>query len=344
MFPSKKKFFFFFLPTPNINFFFFFFSETFFAACKSASVNGLLNSDAFELLMTMDDFVTFKKFMTSRNTSLKLEAIRSLKDDIASNKIIDEVSSQLLSPEEYEILKSSNILDQGELTSEEMEDLYIQNLIEMQLIHRQEELEHAELERAIRLSLAAEEAQAQAVISEAKLSGNEDHKERAPKEAPQVIKNVDSDAKGSINIIEDKKSISSAPVISSSPTKDIVDSDPKALAPKLRPVIPPINSSLGNSSLFKPLPSLSDIREKKRIAEEVLEKNRQQLEENRRDEKKLANKIDPNEILKRTELLLKKREEIIQKQKEERESKVKQEKKNIEITKEEAINESKKTE
>jgi hypothetical protein len=38
-----------------------------------------------------------------------------------------------------------------------MQDLLFQSLMEMEFIHRQEELEHAELERALNISLAMEE-------------------------------------------------------------------------------------------------------------------------------------------------------------------------------------------
>jgi hypothetical protein len=45
-----------------------------------------------------------------------------------------------------------------------MQDLLFQSLMEMEFIHRQEELEHAELERALNISLAMEEERLKSMI------------------------------------------------------------------------------------------------------------------------------------------------------------------------------------
>jgi hypothetical protein len=51
--------------------------ESFLESCEKASHNGReINTTVFERLTAMDDFVTFKKIMTKRNTELQLEAMR----------------------------------------------------------------------------------------------------------------------------------------------------------------------------------------------------------------------------------------------------------------------------
>jgi hypothetical protein len=49
--------------------------------------------------------------------------------------------------------------------------MLMQSLMEMELMHRQEELEHLELERAMALSLAVEEERVRRLMAEEKESG-----------------------------------------------------------------------------------------------------------------------------------------------------------------------------
>lgn len=53
--------------------------------------------------------------------------------------------------------------------------MLLASLMEMEFMHRQEELEHLELERALTLSMAAEEERLRAMISDAKVSDSEDY-------------------------------------------------------------------------------------------------------------------------------------------------------------------------
>ena len=53
--------------------------------------------------------------------------------------------------------------------------MLLASLMEMEFMHRQEELEHLELERALTLSMAAEEERLRAMISDAKASEFDDY-------------------------------------------------------------------------------------------------------------------------------------------------------------------------
>jgi hypothetical protein len=56
-----------------------------------------------------------------------------------------------------------------------IQELLLASLLEMEFLHRQEELEHLELERALTLSVAVEEERLRQLMAEAKLvDGDED--------------------------------------------------------------------------------------------------------------------------------------------------------------------------
>lgn len=55
-----------------------------------------------------------------------------------------------------------------------IQDMLLASLMEMEFLHRQEELEHLELERALTLSMAAEEERLRALTAEAKQTDFED--------------------------------------------------------------------------------------------------------------------------------------------------------------------------
>jgi len=61
-------------------------SELFVESCKKAKDGRDINTTVFERLTAMDDFQTFKKIMTKRNTELQLESIRSFKDGSSASK------------------------------------------------------------------------------------------------------------------------------------------------------------------------------------------------------------------------------------------------------------------
>jgi hypothetical protein len=171
-------------------------NEQFLESCEKARSGRDINATVFERLVAMDDFQTFKKIMTKRNTELQLEAIRtfkvntpfptkSVKLSTKSNesKRTEEDEDEefqndvtLMDPEDLRALKDAEINELEALDAmqeEELQELLFQSLMEMELIHRQEELEHAELERALMLSLVAEEERLRAMMMEAKLAESE---------------------------------------------------------------------------------------------------------------------------------------------------------------------------
>lgn len=56
----------------------------------------------------------------------------------------------------------------------QIQEMLLASLMEMEFLHRQEELEHLELARALTLSMAAEEERLLQLMAEAKLSDDED--------------------------------------------------------------------------------------------------------------------------------------------------------------------------
>ena len=162
-------------------------TEIFLESCDKARNARDINSTVFERLIAMDDFQTFKKIMTKRNTLLQMEAIKSFRiingtkihfTSSDSGKVDDsreEMYEDLPDPDELRLLKDSNFdWDAFEnLEEEDIQDFLFQSLMEMELIHRQEELEHAELERALNLSLTIEEERIRSLFAEAKECASE---------------------------------------------------------------------------------------------------------------------------------------------------------------------------
>ncbi len=168
-------------------------NEMFLDACEKGRAGRDINTTVFERLIAMDDFQTFKKIMTKRNTELQLESLQSYKGKSASpikkkrssenskeddDEYNDGMMESLLTPEELQMLKDcsgdlANMQDEDVSFRSvqcffipsfsfhswklQMQDLLFQSLMEMELIHRQEELEYAELERAMIMSLLLEE-------------------------------------------------------------------------------------------------------------------------------------------------------------------------------------------
>lgn len=96
-------------------------------------------------ILAMDDFMTFKKLMVKRNMELEYEAVKALQESFVSD-------DKGLSDDE------GGAFDKA---SESDEDKFQTNtqLLEMELLHQQIEMEQADLETAIAMSLALEDAQ-----------------------------------------------------------------------------------------------------------------------------------------------------------------------------------------
>lgn len=112
--------------------------EMFFESCERGRSGRDINSNVFERLVAIDDFQTFKKLMTKRNTELQLESIRSFKLGAAATpsgkfksslhhhsegKDDDEFNAAfegLMDPEELMALKDSHRMEFGEMPEEEV--------------------------------------------------------------------------------------------------------------------------------------------------------------------------------------------------------------------------------
>lgn len=148
--------------------------EQFCAACETSRDSRDINSEVFKQIMAMDDFLTFKKLMVKRNMELELEAARELQQQpgkaIIAPENEDEAnamfemalkeSAEMSEREAMEVLeenedaKVGENLDGSAQTDAEILQEMDASLMEMEILHRREEIEQAELAEAIALSLA----------------------------------------------------------------------------------------------------------------------------------------------------------------------------------------------
>lgn len=110
-------------------------SDFFFEACAKGRNSRDINRSVYDRMIAMDDFQTFKKIMVKRNMELQMEAMR----------IIKETGG---------IQLRAGAADDEE---EQSRRVLRQSLLDMELVHKQEELEQLELEQALAMSLALEE-------------------------------------------------------------------------------------------------------------------------------------------------------------------------------------------
>lgn len=270
-------------------------------------------------------------------------------------------------PEELHMLKDQEFdWDAFEqLEDEDIQDFLFQSLMEMELIHRQEELEHAELERALTMSLALEEERLRDLMEEIQNVRNDMDEIRsmhndsvqsdakysssaptAKGEAPQVqskeLPSSPGAEAGSSAAADAKKSPSSRPSFKAGSSPGVaVDatkiSDPKplkgfglgTLGSKPLPGIKAALPAIGKSAAFSDLTKYSEeLSEKKKMAEEQINRNKEQLASQRVKEEELRqqlNGVDPKEAERRAEHMKAQRDLIIQKKKEERDKKVQRE-------------------
>jgi flagellar biosynthesis GTPase FlhF len=234
-----------------------------------------------------------------------------------------------------------------------VQEILRQSLLEMELMHRREELEQAELEQAVAISLALEEERLRLMYADAKAGDSgapsskvktalctpymrrlillhqaaADSKSIAVSSAPAK---ADADEKGSSKS-DDSGEKRSRPAASSSSSSSSSSSagfpEPKPLGNiSLRPLggskaLPPI----GHSSLS----ALSnDFDDKRRLAEETIRSSQKQLGEQRKQEDQLRNQlnqVDPDEAERRSRHMREQRDRIVAQKKAEREAKVRRE-------------------
>jgi len=154
--------------------------EMFLEACETARHSRDINTEVYDQVVAMDDFLTFKKLMVKRNMELELEAVRELQSEgvpvvAPSNSEeaeatfqkelkqsadlttaeVKQISREL--EEEGEVAQAKGEPKEGaELHAQVLEEMDA-NLMEMELLHKKEEMEQMELEKAIAMSLALEE-------------------------------------------------------------------------------------------------------------------------------------------------------------------------------------------
>lgn len=341
-------------------------TEIFLESCDKARNARDINTTVFERLLAMDDFQTFKKIMTKRNTLLQMEAIKSFRiingtkshlistDSGKLDDSRDNMYDDLPDPDELRLLKDSNFdWDAFEqLEDEDIQDFLFQSLMEMELIHRQEELEHAELERALNISLTIEEERIRALLAEAKECASDllslsleestppadrsDRKQADPSEE-KTSQPLNNNNNNLTNREDDKLS---------KPVDDNSESKSSSSSRRPKETKPVVSSSTVLADLkplklrgeMKPLPSISalpaigklsdDLEDKKRSAEEAIRRNQEQLQQQRKQEeaiRKQISGIDPEEAERRAKHLSQQRDLLIQKKKQERDVKVRQE-------------------
>lgn len=98
--------------------------------CERGRNSTDISMEVVNQVLAMDDFLTFKKLMIKRNLELELEAIKALREET-----LDGVSSSDL--------------------DKDMET----HFMELSILYKQEEMEQAELESAIAMSIAIQEEQ-----------------------------------------------------------------------------------------------------------------------------------------------------------------------------------------
>jgi len=164
--------------------------EMFVEACEKEREAREINQEVYDQILAMDDFLTFKKLMVKRNYALELEAVQELHKDgtplIAPAN--DEEAAMFfqralkeegdLEPSQVKALASELEADfeaQAKDEPKEGQELHAQileamdaNLMEMELLHKREEMEQMELEQAIAMSLLLEEERLRMAKLEAK--------------------------------------------------------------------------------------------------------------------------------------------------------------------------------
>jgi hypothetical protein len=97
--------------------------------CERGRHSTDISMDVVNQILAMDDFLTFKKLMVKRNLELDLEAITAMRDE------------------------------ETEASTTAEDDDVETHLMELSVLYKQEEMEQAELEAAIAMSLALQEEQ-----------------------------------------------------------------------------------------------------------------------------------------------------------------------------------------
>jgi len=221
--------------------------DKFYESCVKGRQGRDINQAVFERLIAMDDFTTFKRLMVKRNMELQLEALRTFnatpykaKEYYSQDRdeekqfeaalrasVASGITSPLPHPDDMRSVLDRSTNDSMEMTEEEMQNILHQSLMEMELLHRQEELEQAELERAVALSLAIEAERLQILASEAKASDFIESKSSSSEEkkTSHIRESYEMSAKDINALSQPRDGIVTSPNISDSNHYSISDSN-----------------------------------------------------------------------------------------------------------------------
>lgn len=108
-------------------------SSDFAEICERSRNSTDISMEVVNQILAMDDFLTFKKLMVKRNLELELEAIKALREETMD--------------------------DEGSVMTADMDKDMETHFMELSILYKQEEMEQAELESAITMSIAVQEEQ-----------------------------------------------------------------------------------------------------------------------------------------------------------------------------------------
>lgn len=103
--------------------------------CERGRHSSDISLEVVNQVLAMDDFLTFKKLMIKRNLELELEAIKALREETLGDV--------------------TDAADSDAVVDKDMET----HFMELSILYKQEEMEQAELESAIAMSIAIQEEQ-----------------------------------------------------------------------------------------------------------------------------------------------------------------------------------------
>ena len=162
--------------------------EQFVEACEAARHSRDINKEVVEQILAMDDFLTFKKLMVKRNVELELEALDDLHAagvPIGAPETDEEAEIQLQralkESEEMSAAHAASVVDDADRERAHMgtQDVIVpdgtantelrlrqamdSSLMEIERMHKEEEHEQLELEKALAESLALEHERLEAL-------------------------------------------------------------------------------------------------------------------------------------------------------------------------------------
>ena len=164
--------------------------EQFVEACEAARHSRDINKEVVEQILAMDDFLTFKKLMVKRNVELELEALDDLHAagvPIGAPETDEEAEIQLQralkESEEMSAAHAASVVDDADRERAHMgtQDVIVpdgtantelrlrqamdSSLMEIERMHKEEEHEQLELEKALAESLALEHERLQVCVT-----------------------------------------------------------------------------------------------------------------------------------------------------------------------------------